>query len=485
MKNVLVVVLFFFIAQAFPQNAAEFKKLFQQYKKSDELLHAQWSIYAAYADNGKVIFANDEDESCAPASNMKLITTAAGLHYLGKDYRYTTEVYTSGRLNDGVLDGNIIVRGGGDPTLGSSLIASSLPLHELMNQWVDSIAARGIKRITGSIIADDLAFEREPVPGNWFYADMGNYYGASAGGLCINDNLYNLIFTQGKDEATPPKVARTEPEIPGLNFDNQLRSGKKGSGDNAYIFAAPYQFNATIRGSIPMGDGEFTIRGSIPDPALFAAQFLKQSLLNRGITVNSEAQKTLTPIRYDRATLIATHFSPPLAAILEVINKRSFNLYAEQVLRTIAFVKQGKGSLSEGAKLVEAFLKELNVATGALMVEDGSGLSRINMISAKLMGDMLTGLSKKEYFKDYLSTISLAGDPSDIGFFKSFGKGTPVEMNARIKSGTIQQVKCHSGYVRDSKGRLIVFSFLANNHHGSSSAITGYHEKLVISLSKF
>ncbi|WP_081475137.1 D-alanyl-D-alanine carboxypeptidase/D-alanyl-D-alanine endopeptidase [Caldithrix abyssi] len=461
---------------------------FQRYIQTQEttglLKNAQWSLYAIYADSKKPVIEHNIRFALAPASCLKLITTGAALKILGADYTFKTCVLTDGFIApNGQIKGNIILKGGGDPTLGSAVVPGSLPLDSLFLSWVQALKQKGIRRIEGDIIADATLFDPHPIPDNWAWVDMGNYYGASSPALSIHDNLYYLIFKPSRTVGQPAAILATRPYISGLSFENHVLTGPAGSGDNAYIYCAPQQFKARVFGTVPAGVDSFTIKGSIPDPALFAAQYFLTFLQKNGINVTGKALTLKKPARTRRQILLAETTSPPLKKIIEQINKRSINLYCEMLVKAISIERGGNGNTKHGLNVIKKTLEDLKVNTEGLHLSDGSGLSRTNAITVRTMVEFLNAMRHDEQFTDYLHSLSLAGDPNDVGYFKKWGVGTKLAKNARLKSGLIESVRSHSGYLRDSSGRWIIFSFIANNFDGHFSAIDRIHESLLIQLS--
>jgi D-alanyl-D-alanine carboxypeptidase/D-alanyl-D-alanine-endopeptidase (penicillin-binding protein 4) len=482
MKNILIL---FFVVLLTIRSQDRLEEIYNDGMEEDYLRHAQWSLYAAYASTGEELINISSEESLAPASGLKLLISAAALEILGDNFRFITKVYTDGEVdNEGKLMGNLYFTGSGDPTLGSTLVEGSRGLDELYADIAEKFNMLGIKSIEGDIAADDFYFDRDPIPGNWYWIDIGNYYGAQASALTIHDNLYYLYFQPGKNVGDPTKVLRTEPVIDGLRFENLITTGKRGSGDNGYIYAAPNQYNAVLRGTIPAGSKEFSIKGSIPDPPLFAVKFLKKTLNENNIEVRGSAVKSTRPPDYSEMTLLYTIESPPLKDIIYILNKRSNNLYTEQLLRTIARAKGKEGGLYEGIEVLEDFLDSLNIDRSAMQLYDGCGLSRSNMISSRILAELLMKMKSSKYFDTYYNSLAVAGDPKDIGFFSYYGSGTKVAKNARIKSGLIDRVRSHSGYINDSNGEMIAFSFIANNFKGRSSRIDKLHLKLLIALAE-
>ncbi len=451
-------------------------------KNNDALYGGQWGVYAGYVGGGQII-ASNENFNLAPASGLKVFTSSFALNSLGENYKFQTKVYHSGIISNGILDGDIYIKGSGDPTLGSSLVKGSSPLNELMQSWCDAIKAAGIEKISGDIYGDDLLFENNLVPDYWPWTDIGNYYGAAPSALTINDNLYYLYFKPGKT-GDAAEVLRTEPIIPDFKFENFMKTGKEGSGDNGYIFNAPNSYSAVLRGTIPAGIKEFSIKGSIPNPAWFAAYSLFTKLEQSGVSVSGAAKTLTSSVKYDEKKLIASTYSPPLKEIVFIINKKSNNLYTELILKAAALKETGVAGTNEGIESIRKFLSSNGINTHGLDLYDGCGLSRTNTITAKMMADLLSFMTTTGVFDSFYNSLAVAGVADDEGFFSSFGKGTAIAGNARIKSGLITGVRSHSGYVKDKKGRLISFSFIANNFPGSTSKINELHKQIIIMLAE-
>ncbi len=480
---IFIILLFIFSQTVICQPDRDLMPVIEKYKNTKLLKSAGWSVYAKYLDTGEEIINYNSGQSLAPASNLKLFTTAAALDYLGEDFRYETNLYYDGEIDSsGILNGNIYFVGSGDPTLGSNLVESSLPLDLLMDSIVTVIKSLSIRNINGNIYADDLLFDGQLIPDEWNWIDLGNYYAAPVSALTIHDNLYYLYFKPGKHPGDDAAVLRTEPSVPGLKFINFMKTGETGSGDNGYIYNAPWRYEAVLRGSIPMGENEFSIKGSLPDPPLFAIQYLKKKLENNGISVTGNTVKLSSRPDYKSKHFLITILSPPLKDIVYIINKKSNNLYTELLLKKISQKINGIGGTLDGTSLIKKFLGNNGIDTDGLLLFDGSGLSRENAITTKMMADLLTILPGKKYFESFYNSLAIMGNPDDIGYFKNTGRGTALENNVRIKSGVIEGVRAYSGYLKNKNGRKIVFSMIANNFNGEGSEVTAIHRNILLIL---
>jgi D-alanyl-D-alanine carboxypeptidase/D-alanyl-D-alanine-endopeptidase (penicillin-binding protein 4) len=485
----LVLVLIISISAPAQSKYANLAKVVKQAANTPSLKYGQWSMYAINSKTGEVLVDINSQRGMAPASNLKLITSAAALELLGEGYTCYTYLKYDGDIDpSGQLQGNLYICGEGDPTLGSTEMQGVLALDSLMLDWTSRISSLGIKSINGDIIADDSFFDYMPTPANWFWNDIGNYFGAGTSGLCVNENLYCLYFRPGEKAGDPARILRTEPaDIPDLQFINHMKTGAAGSGDNGYIYHAPWQWIHQLEGTIPAEVNEFSIKGSLPDPAKFAAQYLKGKLIASGIAVSGPALtiREAPPSNKERITFNIIS-SPPLKDIIYRLNKKSINIYAEQILKIMGKQASGGSStdLESSLQVVQDWLQKNGVSTDGLFIHDGSGLSWLNRVTTLSFVQLLDILIKKPYFNTFYNSLPIAGDSADSGTMKNFCRGTKAAKNLRAKTGGIERVRTHTGYVRTRKGDLVCFSMMANDFSGSGRVIELLHEKIMIQLAE-
>ncbi len=255
-----------------------------------------------------------------------------------------------------------------------------------------------------------------------------------------------------------------------------MLSGPKGSGDNGYIYAFPGQKRAVLRGTIPQGAPEFAIKGALPDPALFAARSLAYQLSRARVLSRTKPSKG-SPLPGAELTKITETVSPPLKEVVRVTNKRSFNLYAELLLRHL-----GGGKPEAGAAAVKAFLSESGADVSELKLADACGLSWRNVTKAETFTDLLVSLHKKPYFGDFNDSLVFPGDPDATGHVRSLGKGTALEKALRLKSGSLNGVRSYTGYLKTKKGKTLVFTSILNNYSMPGAAADKMHEELLLEL---
>ena len=411
--------------------------------------------------------------SVVPASTMKLVTTATALELLGADFRFQTRLEVDGKVTaDGVLNGNLYIRGGGDPTLGSEKLGDTT----FLVKWVEAIKNRGIRKINGRVIADAGLFDDEGVNPKWTWEDMGNYYAAGIYGISYLDNTYRLVLRSGS-VGTTPTVLRVVPEIANLKIDNRLMSSSI-SFDSAYFYGAPHSDYRTVTGEIPANRAEFVTKGDIPNPALLLAQHFSDRLIQNDVAVRDLPTDSID--RASERTTIYTHDSPPLSEIITETNVRSNNLYAECVFKYLALQNKAVATNAEAVQVIKAFWKSKGLSVDQLFMYDGSGLSPSDAVSAQFFVELLSYMQTKSLNKDvFFRSLPVAGEN---GTLKSFLLKTPLQGKVHAKSGTISRVKSYAGYI-DNKGKQLVFALLINNPNGSSKALTRKMAEFLLQVS--
>ncbi|MCK5521431.1 MAG: D-alanyl-D-alanine carboxypeptidase/D-alanyl-D-alanine-endopeptidase, partial [Candidatus Marinimicrobia bacterium] len=398
------------------------------------------------------------------------------------------KVFLNGNIKRGKLQGNLLIKGSGDPTLASEYFVSaqhrlaegSIEADEFYNQIILALKDKGIREIHGHIIIDNSLFSTRSIPDFWIWGDIGNYYGAGLQSFCFSNNLYYLTFQPGKNIGDPAKILRTEPELHDFTFMNEMKTGPIGSGDRGYIYSAPGMNYAIARGTIPAGVDEFTIKGSISNPPLNTAKELAKRLKNADIKIKGQATVENNPenIDYSEYTETSKFTSPELREIIKVTNRKSVNLFAEQIMQSAVYYTDGKRQYDDAITGISDMLDSLKVDRSGFNIVDGSGLSRTNNVSTHVFSDFLAAMSREACFDDYYQSFSIAGDKTAKGHISRFCKDQSAADNARVKSGYIQNVRSHSGYVTAANGRLIAFSCIANNYSGKTSKINNLHEQI-------
>ncbi|MBX7242257.1 MAG: D-alanyl-D-alanine carboxypeptidase/D-alanyl-D-alanine-endopeptidase [Bacteroidia bacterium] len=437
-------------------------------------------------EKGSLLAQHDMNRSLLTASTMKVITTATALAVLGEGYRYKTFIEYDGEIQNGVLNGNVYIRGTGDPSTGSDRFGNEHSMENVLRKWGEEIRKAGILKIKGKVIGDATLFSSQTIPDNWVWADIGNYYGTGASGLCLNENMYKIHLKTGNREGDPVQLLYWDENMKNLQFINELTTGKAGSGDNSFIFGAPYTTLRYIRGTLPPGHEDFVIKGSVPDPEGFAAEMLCDKLAEMGIPTTSGTGSMLKlqvegGVSSLQRNPIYTHLSPPLKEIVYWTNQKSVNLFAECLLSTIALMKTGVATTKKGIEEVWKFWEQKGIASEGMFLQDGSGLSPNNAVTAYQMTSVLHKISGEPWFPALFSSLPVSGKS---GTLSSMTKDTPAEGKIHAKSGYMSRVRTYAGYVTTKSGKRYSFTIFANNYNDSASAMKKRLEELFVKLAE-
>jgi serine-type D-Ala-D-Ala carboxypeptidase/endopeptidase (penicillin-binding protein 4) len=475
----LLVIAQLFGSFSYAQNpvATELTKL----QKDAGLKHAAWSFFAMYADSKDTIAKYNEQIALPPASVMKVVSTSAALQILGSEYTFKTTLYIRGNITaDGILNGDLIIRGGGDPTLGSEKWKESIRDTLLMNVF-RILKGQNIKMINGNIIADASIYEELMAPPGWNWGDIGNYYGAGPSGLTICDNLVVYCFKSGKT-GDQTNLFRMVPDVKDVQIRNYVTAG--GTGDNAYVFGSEYASLRYIRGTIPANSDSFCVKGNMPDPPKFAGIIIKEYLekMNFPILGKVLTDRELTmPINYKNAELkeIGKLESPKLSSIISVVNLFSNNLYAEHVHKSISAYKTGIGSNGSSNNIITDYWVAKGLDPAALFISDGSGLSRSNAISTANLVKLLDITSRDKTGEAFRNSLPVAGQS---GTLRNLCKNTKAQGNLIAK--TMSRIKSYAGYVKTASGKPVIFAMTFNNYSCPTSELTDKIEVLMVKMAE-
>lgn len=429
----------------------------QKMEADSSMKHAIISLYVIDAKTGAVVFDKNSQIGLAPASCQKLFTSAAALDILGPDYRYETSLGYKGKIEKGVLKGDLYIVGSGDPTLASWRFDSAKE-DILLRRWVTAVARKGIKSFDGNIIPDDSHWETQVLPGGWIWEDIGNYYGAGCWGVNWHENQYDLRIQPGAEEGAPARIIAPAKELEISGMVNQVKTGVAGSGDHTSIYLPPYSPIAFVAGTVPLQKQEFVISGSIAMAPHYAGILLGEALQKSGINSHSHLVKMSTEFLLEEKpiphadSVIDVYFSPCLDSINYWFLRKSINLYGEALVKTLAFEKTGKGSTEKGVAIVREFWSQHGIELSAIHLADGSGLSPQNRVTTDALVKVLRYARTRPWFA-------------------AFYKALPEFNGMKMKSGSIGGARSFAGYQVAADGKEYVFSIIVNNYDGPAAEV--------------
>jgi serine-type D-Ala-D-Ala carboxypeptidase/endopeptidase (penicillin-binding protein 4) len=460
-------------SSVFAQDVSVFRKKIYQ--------HAAISICVLDLKSSKTIVQFNAGQGVTPASVLKLLTTGAALELLGPDRRFETKLDYSGKIENGVLTGDVLIRGGGDPSLGSRQAGGKV--DSFLAGWVGALQAAGVREIKGRILADARIFDDEPVSPFWLWEDMGNYYAPGIYGLAVFDNSFRLELKSGA-AGTRPEMVSIQPEMPGMTIDNHLLAANNDQ-DSAYLYGAPYQQERRLFGTMPANRASFVIRGDMPDPPAYLAKRFFDELRAAGIKVSGTAgslrQLTATEqAALNSGALLCSTKSIPLSQMVRIIHEKSDNFYTEYLLRQLALTVSGQpASAREGLKVVRDFWGKRGLDLTALALYDACGLSPNDRVSAAFLAQALRYMSvQSKQAAVFEASLPLAGVEGTVS---GFLKGSPLEGKLRLKSGSNQVVNSYAGYLTQ-KGRSYAVVMMVNYADASRSQIRKDMETFLLSL---
>ena len=446
---------------------------------------ASFSLLVTDVQEGKTVYSYDTDRLQSPASVLKTVATATALEILGEDYRYPTTLEYDGILENGTLEGNLYIKGSGDPSLGSSHFAPGQ--NKFLSTWIAALQKAGIKHITGSVISDESIFDTEGVSIKWLREDMGNYYAPGSYGISIFDNMYKLSLQTGA-AGTRPVLKGTEPDIPFIRFKNYLKAAPVSS-DSAYIIGAPLDDVRYLYGVLPANREAYVLKGDIPDPALYLARYLTDQLQQKGIRVDGSPSCYRIEVEENRwkkgeRKEIVTTYSPTLREIASICNHVSHNLYADALVKTVGLQYKPRrnemiSSFGRGVQVVKEYWEKKGLDVFPLRMNDGSGLAPADKVSAGFMGELLVYMATESAVSDaFIASLPQAGIEGSV---RNFLKGSKLQGKAHLKSGGITGVRSYAGYITKD-GKTYAVAVFSNNYSCPMSRMTRALEKLLLQL---
>ena len=455
-----------------------------------EVANTVWGVHIRSVDRDETLYQLNDRTPLIPASAAKILTLATAASRLGWDYRYQTDLLSEAAIDDGALQGNLVVRGSGDP----SIHAPDGPAADLFSSWATELMTRGIQRIDGRLIGDDDALdggEAEPWIGlgvGWAWNDLGFGFATPGGALQYRENVVELTVRPGR-RAGDPVTAQIDELSSGLELVNHMVTGEFGSDSTFTLNRLPGQDSLVLGGSIGAGTSALRRLVSVDNPTAYFVKSLRAALAVGGISVSGDAVDIddlprETPALVERPLhRLATHASPPLSELAVDMMKNSQNLYAETILRTLGAQASDGSTTIPGQEVIGDLLESWHITPDQFVIADGSGLSRDNLVTAAALAAVLQHIQldprDAELFE---GTLPVAGRD---GTLMSRMLGTAAEGNARAKTGSMTSVRTLAGYVETRDGERLAFAILANNFLVRPTQILNTVDRAVATLAAF
>jgi D-alanyl-D-alanine carboxypeptidase/D-alanyl-D-alanine-endopeptidase (penicillin-binding protein 4) len=444
-----------------------------------DLERSYWGVLVRSLGTGDTLYAVNAGRLMMPASNMKIVTLAVAADRLGWDYAFETQLFGAGPIKGGVLDGDLMAVGSGDPTIGREEAGTAV-----FDAWAERLKTLGIHAVGGRLIGNDDAFDDEKLGLGWAWDYLAEGYAAGVGALQYNENVVSITMTPSSAVGIPPTIT-VSPQGSGLEIRNTLATTPAGGAASITVRRLPGSARLEVRGSIPVGSPPVVRIVSVDNPTLFFASALRAALIARGIEVRGPAvdiDDLADPSSRPEGVLLASHRSPPLSALAIRMMKLSQNLYAESLVRAMG-AANGTATINGGRATIGSIVESWGIPPNSLQMADGSGLSRYNLVTPEALVAILTHVHRDDRLREpFEAALPVAGRD---GTLADRMKGTPADNNVRAKSGTISNVRSLSGYVRTADGEPLVFSILANNFDTSAEVIDRATDAIVVRLAEF
>ena len=444
--------------------------------------NAIWGVLVRSLTTGDTLFTLNPRTLLMPASNMKVVTMAAAAETLGWDRTFTTTVLATGPIEQGVLKGDLVVVGSGDPSLGGRPATG----NTIFETWAAELRAKGISTIQGHVIGDDRAFDPQGLGAGWAWDYLSAGYATPTGALDFNENSVQVTIKPGISVGDIAAV-EVRPGANGLSIDNTVRTVANDATASIDIDRLGGSSVLRVNGTVPIGRAPVVRTVSVDSPTALFVGVLRQTLSARGIAVSGDAlgiRSLATPPDLARAVPLITYTSPTLAQIGKLTLKVSQNLYADTLLRLMGCAAPTVPCTTRaGIKAVQQVLNGWGIAPGTYVMVDGSGLSRYNYLTPELLVTILTRMNSDERVRAaFLDALPIAGVDGTIS---SRMRDTKAQGNARAKTGSISNARALSGYVTAADGEPLVFSIIVNNFNVPQAEADRVIDRAVVRLAEF
>ena len=448
-----------------------------------EFDRATWGVSVRSVETDEVLFTLNPKKLLMPASNMKILTLAAAVDRLGWDYAFETRLMTAAPIEGGILKGDLIVAGSGDPTIGGR--EADVENGHLFDRWAEELLSAGVRTIDGRIIGNDNAFDDEGIEAGWLWDDLAFSYAAPVGALTYDSNAVELVVRPGTAAGDRADVF-VRPTEGGVVPDNQVSTSPPGSDVSLNLRRGPGTSRLIARGAVPLGTPEFARTVSVDNPTDFFLTALRHTLTAHGITVTGPVLDIdMLAVAPDLSScrVLLTHRSAPLSVLAVPMMKLSLNLYADTFLKALGASSGGPGTFQTGRREEREALQSWGIAPDDVVLSDGSGLSRYNFVTVDALVSVLQHTARDpRHGAVFEATLPVAGQD---GTLENRMKGSAADGNARAKTGSMTGVRALSGYVRTRDGERLAFSVVINGTNVPAARVDEATDRAVGRLADF
>jgi serine-type D-Ala-D-Ala carboxypeptidase/endopeptidase (penicillin-binding protein 4) len=484
------------------KDVAQFAARVQSALSESHAAKASWGILVLDRDTGETLYESNADRFFTPASNAKVFTTSLALAELGSDFRFRTTLESAAQISsDGKLAGDLRLVGRGDPDLSNRKFpfAGKLerdgPVEKILAEMADEAVAKGLKEIDGDVVADDSYYPYDPYPPGWAIGDVFFTFGSPIGALAFNDNCISVTIAPGAKVGDPANVS-VEPAAALDTFSRRVVTVDASAKPEVGVVRQPGPEFLLLQGAIPVGHSQLRLDLAMPDPAETSGLALKQIFESRGVRVTGTVRvhHAAPPEIYPDAPVVvgpapepvdlnsnvlAEHLSLPLIESVKLTNKVSQNLHAELLLRAVGREKKGFGITDAGLWVEQDFLKSVGVADGDVVLSDGSGLARDDLVTPRAIVQLLRYDDKQTWGPAYIATLPISGVD---GTLENRMQGTPAAGRILAKTGSLDHVHSLSGFATTVGGERLVFAIFENNNPQHAREAAAGFDSIVVAM---
>jgi serine-type D-Ala-D-Ala carboxypeptidase/endopeptidase (penicillin-binding protein 4) len=480
MRPRTILLLGFFVSASFAReeprtvSAAELRRELAAHVGQKKFEAAQWGIKIVSLDSGAVLFETNAQKLLKPASNAKVFTAALALDVLGADTKIRTSLLARERPDaNGSLKGDLIVYGRGDPTFSARFQEEGD--SDLLRRVVEAVRAAGVKEIAGNLVGDETFFTGPRIGSGWTWDDLQYYYGAEVSALSVQDNVIDLSITPEAKAGELCKIT-LKPETTYLSLINRTRTTGTNVPAAISVMRPLNERRVYVSGTLPVKYGTYVDAITVPDPASWFVELLREALQKKQIVVRGGVRTRSWPedakLELNAYKEISFTESAPVREMVAKMLKPSQNLYAQLLLLQVGARSTQRADSTEeaGIREMRAFARRCGIEPGEVLLDEGAGLSRSCLVTANALVGVLQYMAKHPQGETFREALPSPGEGTLRSRFREWRAqegGGKIEL--RAKTGSIRYVSALSGYLRTRNGERLAFAAILNAYNGAAA----------------